>query len=118
MVLDLADLRSVRDFAAKWEESGKEVDALIANAGVMAVYPQQFTADGFELTMAVNHLGHFLLVCLLEPAIRAGSVNGRCVSSPAQFYVSRRCNPLPLVLWDGVEPPDIGVVVRGWVFAR
>jgi NAD(P)-dependent dehydrogenase (short-subunit alcohol dehydrogenase family) len=63
--LDLADLSSVRAFAAAW--SG-ELDILINNAGIMAV-PQGKTADGFESQIGTNHLGHFALTNLLLPHI-------------------------------------------------
>ena len=59
--LDLADLASVREFAADWEG---EIDLLINNAGVM-VPPLSRTADGFELQFGTNHLGHFALTNLL-----------------------------------------------------
>lgn len=58
--LDLADLTSIRTFAADLER----VDVLINNAGVMAV-PQSSTADGFEMQFGTNHLGHFALTGLL-----------------------------------------------------
>ncbi|MFZ2172815.1 MAG: oxidoreductase [Rhodococcus sp. (in: high G+C Gram-positive bacteria)] len=58
--LDLADLASVRDFAAGVEA----VDVLVNNAGVMAV-PLRRTADGFEMQIGTNHLGHFALTGLL-----------------------------------------------------
>jgi NAD(P)-dependent dehydrogenase (short-subunit alcohol dehydrogenase family) len=63
--LDLADLASVRAFAEAW--SGP-LDVLVNNAGVMAV-PQGRTADGFELQLGTNHLGHFALTGLLLPSI-------------------------------------------------
>ena len=63
--LDLADLSSVRRFAAAWTEP---VDVLINNAGVMATRRSE-TADGFELQLGTNHLGHFLLTTLLLPQI-------------------------------------------------
>ena len=63
--LDLADLSSVRRFAAAWTEP---VDVLINNAGVMATKRTE-TADGFELQFGTNHLGHFLLTTLLLPQI-------------------------------------------------
>jgi NAD(P)-dependent dehydrogenase (short-subunit alcohol dehydrogenase family) len=63
--LDLANLASVRAFAAAW--SG-ELDILVNNAGVMAV-PFSRTADGFECQMGTNHLGHFALTLLLLPHI-------------------------------------------------
>ncbi|MEV0365563.1 oxidoreductase [Nocardia fusca] len=58
--LDLADLSSVREFAAGVEGA----DVLINNAGVMAV-PLRRTADGFEMQIGTNHLGHFALTGLL-----------------------------------------------------
>jgi len=63
--LDLANLSSVRAFAEAW--SGP-LDVLVNNAGVMAV-PQGRTADGFELQLGTNHLGHFALTGLLLPSI-------------------------------------------------
>ena len=63
--LDLADLASVRAFADGWEG---ELDVLINNAGVMAT-PEQRTADGFELQIGTNHLGHFALTNLLLPRV-------------------------------------------------
>ncbi|WP_375503905.1 oxidoreductase [uncultured Jatrophihabitans sp.] len=58
--LDLADLSSVREFA----EATGPVDVLVNNAGIMAV-PQGRTADGFELQLGTNFLGHFALTGLL-----------------------------------------------------
>ncbi len=63
--LDLADLASVRAFAAGWTGP---VDVLINNAGVMAV-PESRTKDGFESQFGTNHLGHFALTNLLLPQI-------------------------------------------------
>jgi len=63
--LDLADLTSVRAFANGWRG---EVDVLINNAGVMRT-PERRTADGFELQIGTNHLGHFALTNLLLPQI-------------------------------------------------
>ena len=59
--LDLASLDSVRAFAAGWE---RPIDVLVNNAGVMML-PLQRTADGFEMQMGTNHLGHFALTNLL-----------------------------------------------------
>ena len=63
--LDLADLASVREFAGDWQG---DIDVLINNAGVMAP-PERRTADGFELQMGTNHLGHFALANLLLPHV-------------------------------------------------
>jgi len=63
--LDLADLASVRRFAAAIDF----VDVLINNAGVLAL-PLIRTADGFEAHFGTNHLGHFALTCLLADRIK------------------------------------------------
>ena len=59
--LDLAELDSVRSFAAGWEGP---VDLLINNAGVM-MPPAGKTGDGFETQFGTNHLGHFALTNLM-----------------------------------------------------
>lgn len=67
--LDLASLASVRAAASEIRASCPRLDLLINNAGVMTP-PYQRTADGFELTFATNHLGHFALTgLLLEPLL-------------------------------------------------
>ncbi|SNT66230.1 NADP-dependent 3-hydroxy acid dehydrogenase YdfG [Asanoa hainanensis] len=71
--LDLADLASVRSFAARVSAAHPQVDLLVNNAGVMAVPERRLTADGFELTFGTNHLGHFALTGLLLPALLAAS---------------------------------------------
>ncbi len=69
-LLDLASLASVRAFAADVRESEGGVDVLVNNAGVMAL-PLRRTADGFEMQLGTNHLGHFALTGLLLPALLA-----------------------------------------------
>jgi NAD(P)-dependent dehydrogenase (short-subunit alcohol dehydrogenase family) len=58
--LDLSDLSSVRAFADSFREGRSQLNALINNAGVMAL-PKRTTADGFEMQLGTNHLGHFAL---------------------------------------------------------
>jgi len=62
--LDLADLASVRAAAESFRAAYPRLDLLINNAGVM-MPPYGRTADGFELQIGVNHLGHFALTGLL-----------------------------------------------------
>ena len=70
--LDLASLDAVRACAEAIVDDHEHVDLLVNNAGVMAV-PEQATADGFELQLGVNHLGHFVLTRHLLPALLRGS---------------------------------------------
>jgi NAD(P)-dependent dehydrogenase (short-subunit alcohol dehydrogenase family) len=69
--LDVSSLDSVRQFA---ERISGRIDLLVNNAGVMAI-PRETSVDGYELQLATNHLGHFLLTGLLLPKLRdtAGS---------------------------------------------
>lgn len=62
MQLDLSSLKSVRLFAEAFLKTEPRLDLLINNAGVMGTGQ---TEDGFGLVFGVNHLGHFLLTCLL-----------------------------------------------------
>ena len=67
--LDLADLSSVRSFAAgQLDRDSSVLDILVNNAGVMAI-PRRTTADGFEMQLGTNFLGHFALTGLLLPAL-------------------------------------------------
>lgn len=66
--LDLASLASVAAAAAELRESYPSIDVLVNNAGVMAL-PKRATADGFEMQLGVNHLGHFALTAQLWPVI-------------------------------------------------
>ncbi len=70
--LDLADLASVHQAAEVFAGAHDRLDVLVNNAGVMAT-PLLLTADGFELQLGTNHLGHFALTGLLLPSLlRAG----------------------------------------------
>jgi NAD(P)-dependent dehydrogenase (short-subunit alcohol dehydrogenase family) len=66
--LDLADLASVRALAAAHRKDHQGLDVLINNAGVMAL-PRGLTADGFEMQLGTNHLGHYALTGLLLPSL-------------------------------------------------
>jgi len=66
--LNLADLASVRSAAAQVTARANGLDLLINNAGVMAP-PLQRSAQGLELQLAVNHLGHFALTQALLPLL-------------------------------------------------
>lgn len=69
--LDLSSLESVAALAADLTADGRPIDVLIANAGVMNPPHRVVSADGYELQLATNHLGHFALVVGLLPLLRA-----------------------------------------------
>jgi len=78
MALDLSSFDSIRSFAHDLLERVDHLDVLVANAGGM-LGKRTETAEGFETTFGVNHLGHFLLTSLLLDRLRA--------SAPARIVV-------------------------------
>lgn len=90
-IVDLADLSSVRRAADGIRDVGP-LDVLVNNAGVMAT-PFSRTVDGFELQLATNHLGPFLLTGLLLPQLVA-SGRGRVVTVSSQAHRYTRRAPL------------------------
>lgn len=70
--LDLSSLASVAAFGAGLREEGRGVHLLVNNAGVMTPPDRRTTADGFELQLGTNHLGHVALVAHLMPLLRDG----------------------------------------------
>ena len=69
--IDLASLVSVRAAATRILASHPRIELLVNNAGVMGI-PERRTVDGFEMQLAVNHLGHFALTALLLPDLLRG----------------------------------------------
>ncbi|MER7663743.1 MULTISPECIES: SDR family NAD(P)-dependent oxidoreductase [unclassified Streptomyces] len=92
--LDLADQESVRKFAERFIASGRSIDLMINNAGIMAA-PETRVGPGWESQFATNHLGHFALVNRLWPAIAQGG--GRVVS------VSSRGHQFSGIRWDDIQ---------------
>lgn len=80
--LDLASLESVRAFVKNFRESGKSLDALVCNAATYMPLLKEpmYSPDGYELSVATNHLGHFLLCNLmLEDLKNSGAKEPRLV---------------------------------------
>ncbi|MEU2423433.1 SDR family NAD(P)-dependent oxidoreductase [Streptomyces sp. NPDC007851] len=92
--LDLGDLDSVRGFAERFLTSGRTVDFMIDNAGIMAC-PETRVGPGWEAQFATNHLGHFALVNRLWPALAPGGARVVSVSSRAHHFSGIR--------WDDVQ---------------
>jgi NAD(P)-dependent dehydrogenase (short-subunit alcohol dehydrogenase family) len=72
LALDLADTTSIRTFARELLERYDRLDVLVDNAGLVMA-KRTTTADGFETTFGVNHLGHFYLTDLLLDRLRASA---------------------------------------------
>ena len=82
MLCDLADLSSVRNFAAELQEKAPKLDVLCLNAGMSPSTKATVagrTKDGFEECVGTNHLGHFLLANLLQPHLAGCGGEGRLV---------------------------------------
>lgn len=101
VVADLASLASVRAAAARINELEPTVAALINNA---AVLPRQraVSRDGFEMQLAVTHLGHFLLTNLLLPLLsrsprpcRVVTVSSAAHEGPAFDFGDPNCERRP-----------------------
>src|SRR5882724_4580562 len=90
--LDLADLDSVRGFAERFVASGRSIDIVMNNAGIIAA-AQARVGPGWDEQFATNHLGHFALVNRLWPAVAAGA-RVVSVSSRGHFYSDIRWDDL------------------------
>jgi light-dependent protochlorophyllide reductase len=97
MALDLGSLASVRRFASEFAgRQGPPLRALLCNAGLQIVTGMTHTADGFETTFAVNHLGHFLLAnLLLEQMV----IPARIVFTSSDTHDPARRTGMPLPRW-------------------
>ena len=117
MPLDVSSLASVRAFAEAFASSRLELHVLINNAGVMRP-GRAVSAEGFELTMASNHLGHFLLTNLLLPHLdRQVSQSTTRRTTPvfcSRFLeLPRDVNPPPPHTHPPTCPPHIHPLVQG-----
>ncbi|MCX4245526.1 SDR family NAD(P)-dependent oxidoreductase [Paraliomyxa miuraensis] len=83
--LELGSLASVREFAdAVMRRLGDaRIDILVLNAGMQTANNERRSADGYELTFAVNHLGHYLLARLLAPHM---AEHGRLVITTSEMH--------------------------------
>ncbi|XP_028067825.1 protochlorophyllide reductase, chloroplastic-like isoform X2 [Camellia sinensis] len=76
MFLDRASLDSVSQFVNNFKRSGRPLDVLVCNAAVYLPTAKEptFTAEGFELSVGTNHLGHFLLLRLMLDDLKQLSI--------------------------------------------
>ncbi|QQK76105.1 SDR family oxidoreductase [Salicibibacter cibarius] len=81
---DLASLASVHSFAETYREKHGHLYALINNAGIVTV-KREYTEDGFEKMLGVNHIGHFYLTTKLLPLLN-GKDNARIITLSSGAY--------------------------------
>jgi NAD(P)-dependent dehydrogenase (short-subunit alcohol dehydrogenase family) len=101
VVLNLADLKSVRKGTEDFLATGHPVDVLINNAGLAGT--RSTSPDGYELTVAVNHLGHFLLTELLLPRLKE-SAQGRIINVSSRAHFDAKG-----IDWSKLRQPATGV---------
>ncbi len=102
LVGDLSAQAQVRQVAQEFLSRHKRLDVLINNAGAVFM-SRQVSADGYEMTFALNHLGYFLLTNLLLEALKASDA-GRIVSTSSGAHVGASLNLADLQLergWSG-----------------
>jgi NAD(P)-dependent dehydrogenase (short-subunit alcohol dehydrogenase family) len=92
-IADLASLDAVRALAESIRARFHRIDILVNNAGVWRAR-REITSDGFERTMAVNHLAHFLLTQLLLESLKAAA--GRVVNVSSEAHRSGKLSRRPL----------------------
>lgn len=84
--LDLADLKSIKQFTDTFKKKYNRLDVLLNNAGIMMV-PYGKTKDGFELQLGTNHLGHFALTgTLIDLLLNTPGARVVNVSSNAHYF--------------------------------
>jgi NAD(P)-dependent dehydrogenase (short-subunit alcohol dehydrogenase family) len=94
MKCDLADLQSVRDFAANFQEKYDRLDGLACNAGMANLARQpQLTKDGFEITWSVSYFGHFLLTELLLDVLKKSAPSRMLIVSSVMHAGSESNRP-------------------------
>jgi NAD(P)-dependent dehydrogenase (short-subunit alcohol dehydrogenase family) len=90
--LDLGSLASVQKAAEQILAAHQTVDLLVNNAGVMGI-PESRTADGFEMQLGVDHLGHFALTARLLPALLAAPAARIVTVTSTAHHMGRAVDP-------------------------
>lgn len=105
MHIDLGSLQSVRQFVKNFRASGKSLDALVCNAAIyMPLLKEPLRSpEGYELNVATNHLGHFLLCNLMLEDLKKSS------SSKPRLVILGTVTHNPKELGGKIPPrPDLG----------
>lgn len=89
--LDLTDLNSVKNFSEEFNRNYEKCDILINNAGIMMLPEREVSKQGYELQLATNHIGHFLLTKLLLPKINKAE-NARIINVSSLAHERAKIN--------------------------
>jgi NAD(P)-dependent dehydrogenase (short-subunit alcohol dehydrogenase family) len=92
VALDLASQSSVKKAAEQILAGHQAIDILVNNAGLMAM-PERQTADGYEMQLGVNHLGHWTLTALLLPALLAAPAARVVTVTSTAHHIGRPVDP-------------------------
>ena len=105
--LDLANLDSVHQFVKTFRESGQPLRTLVCNAAIYLplLKEPQWSADGYEMSVATNHLGHFLLCELMLEDLKQSPAEDKRLIILGTVTANRKelggKIPIP-------APPDLG----------
>jgi NAD(P)-dependent dehydrogenase (short-subunit alcohol dehydrogenase family) len=94
LIADLSSLNDVRKLAGEFKNKYNKLDVLLNNAGAIFFW-RRLSVDGYEMSLALNHLNYFLLTNLLLELLKAGP-SGRIVnvSSRAHYRGHVNCDDL------------------------
>ncbi|MET9491053.1 SDR family oxidoreductase [Nocardia sp. NPDC006630] len=112
VLADLSDLASVRTAAAELARRYDRIDVLVNNAGIHSI-PAESSGDGYELMMATNHLGPFLLTNSLLPQLESGTQPRIVVTASEAHRMWPRVN-----LAEFAEPARYSPVGSLFAYAR
>ena len=90
LLADLSSLKDVRKLAQDFKDKYKKLDVLLNNAGAI-FFTRKLSVDGYEMSLALNHLNYFLLTDLLLDMLKAGPA-GRIVNVSSRAHYRGHVN--------------------------
>lgn len=90
LLADLSSLKEVRKLAQEFKNKYKKLDVLLNNAGALFLF-RKVSVDGYEMSLALNHLNYFLLTDLLLDMLKAAP-SGRIVNVASNAHYRGHVN--------------------------